>query len=68
MDANEKPGTDNWRVSELPADEQAELRERLAEAQQGANLLPGEDAIVAAKRLSDEIAALVRPAGRAASK
>ncbi len=55
-----------WSLDELPEERRAELLERIEEAKRGENSLPAEDAIAAAKRLSDEICRMVRPRRSAA--
>ncbi len=62
------PGSESWRLSELPEEQQAELLDRFAEAERGENLLPAKEAVAAAKRLSDKICGMVRPVRRSATK
>ena len=59
---------ESWRLSELPEEQQAELLDRFAEAERGEGLLRAEEAMAAAKRLSDEICDMVRPIHRSAAK
>jgi hypothetical protein len=52
-------------VSNLQAEQQAELRERLQEAKRGENLIPYAEAAGDAERMADEIVALLnRPDSR----
>lgn len=70
MATESKPptGSESWRLSELPEEQQVELRDRFAEAERGENVLPAMDAVAAAKLLSDQICDMVRPARRSAVK
>jgi hypothetical protein len=54
-----------WRTSDLPAEQQAELRSRLEEAKRGENLFPFDEAVDEAERMADEIVDILnRPDGR----
>jgi len=63
-----RSGSESWRFSDLPTEQQAELLDRFTEAERGEILLPAKEAVASAKRVSDEICGMVRPVRRSAVK
>lgn len=52
-----------WRMSELPAELQDELRDRLEEAKRSDGSIPFEQALAEAERMADEIVVILNRAG-----
>jgi hypothetical protein len=48
-----------WRMSDLPPEQQVELRDRLEESKRGDSLIPFDEAMDEAERMADEIVAVL---------
>ena len=53
--ATQPADSGSWRLSDLPATEQAELRDRLAQAKRGEDLIDFDEAMRIAKRATERI-------------
>jgi hypothetical protein len=51
-----------WRMKDLPAELQDELRDRLEEAKRGDSLIPFDEALAEAEQMADEIVAILNRA------
>ena len=51
-----------WRMKDLPAELQDELRDRLEEAKRGDSLIPFDEAVAEAEQMADEIVAILNRA------